>query len=69
MQIIEIQHKKMPQFFKKRITTFLFDNLNICQTAIFLTHQLINPDTKKHYQKHNKDSKQQQNPLHGLHHL
>lgn len=36
MQIIEIQHKKMSQFFKKkRITTFLFDNLTINQSAIF----------------------------------
>ena len=35
MQIIEIQHKKMSQFFKKRITRFLFDNLTINQSAIF----------------------------------
>lgn len=36
MQIIEIQHKKNVAILqKKRITTFLFDNLTINQSAIF----------------------------------
>lgn len=35
MQIIEIQQKKCRNSSKKRITTFLFENLTINQSAIF----------------------------------
>ena len=67
MQVTEIQRKKMSQSFPKKNCDISFRQFYYRPIAVPLTYQLINSNTKEHNQKHYQDSKQQQNPLHGLH--